>query len=53
MDTAVWYFGLLHLLLYAGMGVSFVIYNAFRILPGIAKTIWQHRDDVVPRYEQQ
>ncbi len=51
MDSAVFYFGLAHLLLYAGMGLAFVIYNAFRILPGIARTIYQHRDDVLPRYE--
>lgn len=51
MDNAVFYFGLIHLLFYAGMGVSFVIYNAFRVIPGIAKTIWQHRDDALPRYD--
>ena len=51
MDSAVYAFGLIHLLLYAGMGLSFVVYVAFRILPGIAKTIYAHRDDVLPRYE--
>ncbi len=51
MDRAVWAFGLVHLLLYAGMGLSFVVYNVFRIIPRIIRTIWQHRDDVLPRYE--
>ncbi len=51
MDRAVYYFGLIHLLLYAGLGLSFVLYNVCRIVPGIAKTLWEHRNDIVPRYE--
>ncbi len=51
MDRAVFYFGLAHLLLYTAMGMSYVVYNAFRVIPGIAKTLWEHRSDVLPRYE--
>lgn len=50
-DAVIYGFGLVHLILYASLGLSFVVYQAVRIIGGIAKLIWDHRDDIVPRFE--
>lgn len=52
MSDAIWFFGFLHLLLYSALGFSFIAYQVFRIIPGISKVLWQHRNDLFPRYEE-
>ncbi len=51
MDSAIYGFGFIHFLLYAGLGLSYIVYHTFRNITGIVKTIWKHRDDALPRYE--
>lgn len=52
-DSAIYYFGWLHLFLYAGLGFSFVCFCAARLIGGIAKLLWAHRNDALPRLEHE